>query len=165
LRNSWYLFFWTELGRRIMEDGRELPSHLPKPMVRALEDQTPDPGQGLILKGGRLSSREARFIYGRVWDELRCRGFSRPLRLYPWPGISLLIPFFRGSEGVVPQSFSKRVPSRERALALVGRAAAARRAGFDLLVVMATWNDDVLNVLENGGVRACSMDRLSEMVP
>ncbi|MBN2586831.1 MAG: hypothetical protein JXA64_01610 [Candidatus Fermentibacteraceae bacterium] len=165
MRNSRYLFFWTELGRRITGDGRELPPYLPKPMVRALEEQAPDPGRGLILTDGQLSPREARFIYGRVWDELRCRGFSRPLRLYPWPGISLLIPFFRGSEGVIPQSFSRRVPSRERALAMVGRAAAARRAGFDLLVVMATWDDDVLNVLENGRVRACSMDRLIEMVP
>lgn len=160
MRNPWYLFFWTELGRRITGGAEPLPDGLPFEMATVLRSKPPSRGGGRILIGSRMSSRSARYIYAHTWNGLRELGFSRPLRLRPWPGITLLVPFYRGSSGVLPQSFSERVPRRERALSLVGRSAAARRSGTLLWAVLADWDDEVLRILENGGVSACSLDML-----
>jgi len=112
------------------------------------------------MVGEMLTPRESRFIYGRTWRILRGMGYSRPLRLSPWPGVTLLLPFHSDRTAVVPQSFSRRVPELERALALVGRNAGTAAVGYGLVVVMARWSLEVLEVLEAGGVSACSLDML-----
>lgn len=164
MRNWRYLFFWTELGRRLTGGGGALPDHLPSSMMDILREAAPADVRGGLMTGLPLDPRASRFIYGHLWKELRELGFSRPLRLEPWPGVRLLVPFYRNRTGVVPQSFSGRIPHRERALALVGKAAAARISGYELLVVMASWNDEVRDIMERGGVSACSLDRLEEML-
>lgn len=163
MRNRWYLFFWTELGRRTVGDPGALPAHLPEAMATVLSSPAPVPPAGRTVLGEPLQPRQGRFIYGHVWEELRGMGFSRPLRLEPWPGISLLIPFYRDRVAVMPQSFSHRVPPGKRALSLVGRSVAAERAGITLWVSAARWNDDLLAVLRRGGVRVCSPDMLKEV--
>lgn len=164
MRNRWYLFFWTELGRRIVGDPGPLPSHLPEAMTSVLSSPVPTPAAGRTVLGEPMPARQGRFIYGHVWEELRGMGFSRPLRLEPWQGITLLIPFFRDSVAVMPQSFSHRVPPGKRALSLVGRSAAAERAGITLWVAAARWNDELLVVFREGGVRVCSPDMLKKVL-
>jgi len=162
LRNRWYRFFWTELGRRITGTETTFPEHLPVGMADILSQEPPKPGECLFQLGSRLSPRKSRNIYGYTWDILRGWGFSRSLRLQPWPGITMLIPFYRNGIGVLPQSFSKRTPPEKRALSIVGRSSAARRMNCSLWIVPADWNDDILAILSSGGVKACSLDNLSD---
>ncbi len=161
MRNRWYRYFWTELGRRITGAETELPSYLPDEMADVLHAELPDKGEFSFRLGSRLSPRKARNIYGYTWNVLRERGFSRSLKLKPWPGVSILIPFYRNSIGVIPQSFSRRIPPEKRALSLVGRSAAALSLGVDLWIVPANWSDDVLAIFSSGGVKACSLDNLT----
>lgn len=163
MRDRWYRLFWTELGRRLLGGGEPLPEGLPSRMSSVLRSSLAKPERGSVLVEEMLTSREARSIYGRTWKLLRDMGYSRPLRLDPWPGINLLLPFHRDLTAVVPQSFSSRVPEKERALSLVGRNAAAALEGYRMVVVMARWSREVLEVLEAGGVSACSLDMVTTM--
>jgi hypothetical protein len=161
LRNRWYRYFWTELGRRITGTETDLPSYLPYEMADVLRAELPDKGEFSFRMGSKLSPRKARNIYGYTWEILRGWGFSRSLRLMPWPGVSMLVPFYRKNIGVVPQSFSRRIPPEKRALSLVGRSAAARSLGVDLWIIPANWSDEVLSIFSSGGVKACSLDNLT----
>ena len=162
MRNRWFLYFWTEFGKRILEpdSASELPRNLPSVMARVLSSSPPSARRSVLQLEKRLDSRKARYIYRFTWEILREHGFSRPLRLQPWPGISLFLPFFNGNIAVIPQSFSERVPPSKRALSLVGRSAAALLEGYELWVVPAVWNDEITSIFRDGGVRACSLDRL-----
>ncbi len=163
MKNRWYHFFWTELGRRITGTETVLPEHLPDAMAEVLRHGPPDHGECHFHLDSKLSPRESRNIYGYTWTVLREHGFSRSLRLTPWPGITMLIPFYRGGIGVTPQSFSRRIPPEKRAFSLVGRSAAALKMGYSLWVVPADWNDDILSIFSSGGVKACSLDNLADV--
>ncbi len=162
MKNRWYHYFWTELGRRITGTETTLPEHLPGCMAEILLSGPFEPGESNLLLNSRLSSRKARNIYGYTWNVLREHGFSRSLRLTPWPGITMLIPFYRDDIGISPQSFSRRIPPEKRAMSLVGRSAAALKTGCSLWVIPADWNDDILSIFSTGGVKACSLDNLSD---
>lgn len=163
MKNRWYHFFWTELGRRITGTETALPEYLPDEMTEVLRNGLPDTGESCFRLDSKLSPRKSRKIYGYTWNVLREHGFSRSLRLTPWPGITLLIPFSQGGIGVIPQSFSRRIPPEKRAMSLVGRSAAALKMGYRLWVVPADWNDDILSVFSSGGVKACSLDNLADL--
>ena len=163
MKNRWYHYFWTELGRRITGTETALPEHLPDCMTEILLSGPFDPGECNLLLNSRLSPRKARNIYGYTWNILREHGFSRSLRLTPWPGITMLIPFYRDGIGISPQSFSRRIPPEKRAMSLVGRSAAALKMGCNLWVVPADWNDDILSIFRTGGVKACSLDNLADI--
>lgn len=165
MRSRWYRYFWTELGRRMIEPERvsELPGYLPVEMKNVLQSQPPPLGSPVFRQGSRLSSRKARHIYGYTWEVLRAQGFNRPLRLRPWPGISLLFPYSRNNIVIIPQAFSERIPPEKRALSLVGRTGAAQREGYELWVIPALWNDDITAIFRIGGIKACSLDKLVEL--
>lgn len=162
MRNRWFLYFWTELGRRMLEpdSAYEIPLYLPSVMAEVLSSSPPAVRKSVFQLDKQLDSRKARHIYRCTWEILREHGFSRPLRLQPWPGISLFLPFYKNNIAVIPQSFSERVPPSKRALSLVGRSAAALLEGYELWVVPALWNDEIISVFRDGGVKACSLDRL-----
>jgi len=165
LRNKWYRYFWTELGRRITGTETSIPLYLPGEMTDVLRSfkGLPKPVESILELGSGMSPRKARNIYGYTWDILRGSGFSRSLRLMPWPGVSLLIPFYKDNIGVMPQSFSERIPPEKRALSLVGRSAAALKTGITMWVIPADWDDDILTIFNQGGVRACSLDNLNDL--
>ncbi len=153
------------MGNRVLGNPSSIPRHMPEHMKAVLEESRWSADvTGRILTGERLSPRESRWIYRLTWNELRNKGFSRPLRITPWPGVTMLLPFYRGYLAVTPQSFSERIPSRSRALAMVGRTRAALESGYRLVVVMAGWTDEVLDIMERGAVTACSPDRLNELL-
>ncbi|MCK4506854.1 MAG: hypothetical protein KAW14_14655, partial [Candidatus Aegiribacteria sp.] len=108
MRNRWFLYFWTELGRRMLEpdSASEIPRYLPSVMAGVLSSSPPPVIRSVLQLEKRLDSRKARYIYRSSWEILREHGFSRPLRLQPWPGISLFLPFYKNSIAVIPQSFS-----------------------------------------------------------
>ncbi len=122
-----------------------------------------DTGESYLQLNSKLSPRQSRSIYGYTWSVLREHGFSRSLRLMPWPGITMLIPFYRDGIGISPQSFSRRIPPEKRAMSLVGRSAAALKAGYSLWILPADWNDDILSIFSAGGVKACSLDNLADV--
>ena len=169
MKNRWLRFLWTDVGRRITESDSVSPTPpagLPASMARVLE-LLPDwmeSGTGKSLLGCQLDTRASRFIYSSTWKILRERKFSRPLHLEPWPGVDLLFPFYRGSVCVLPQSFSRRIPLRQRSLSVVGRSHAASAENYQMIAVIARWNGEVIDILEQGGVTFCSLDRLSEML-
>ena len=163
MRNKWYRFFWTELGRRIIGTETALPDHLPDSMAEVLRNEPPNHGESNFRLDSKLSPRKSRNIYGYTWTILREQGFSRSLRLTPWSEITMLIPFYKSSIGVIPQSFSRRVPPDKRAMSLVGRSATALKMGYNLWVVPADWDDDILSIFSSGGVKACSLDNLADV--
>jgi hypothetical protein len=169
VKNRWLRFLWTEVGRRIAEPDSECPTPpagLPASLARALEllPDRMDVRMGNSLLGSQLDARGSRFIYSSSWSILREKRFSRPLRLEPWPGVDLLIPFYREKVCVLPQSFSRRIPLRQRSLSVVGRSRTASIESFRMIAVIARWNDEVVDILERGGVTFCSLDRLEEML-
>ena len=132
-------------------------------MAEVLRNKPPDHEEFRFQLDLKLSPRKSRNIYGYTWDVLREHGFSRSLRLMPWPGITMLIPFYRDGIGISPQSFSRRIPLEKRAMSLVGRSAAVLKMGYSLWVVPADWNDDILSIFSSGGVKACSLDNLADV--
>ena len=163
MKNRWYHYFWTELGRRINGTETTLPEHLPEQMAEVLRNEPPDHKEFRFRLDSKLSPQKSRNIYGYTWDILREHGFSRSQRLTPWLGITMLIPFYRDGIGISPQSFSRRIPPNKRAMSLVGRSAAALKMGYNLWVVPADWNDDILSIFSTGGVKACSLDNLADV--
>lgn len=132
-------------------------------MAEVLRNEPPDHGESCFRLDLKLSPRKSRKIYGYTWNVLREHGFSRSLRLTPWAGITMLIPFYRDGIGVTPQSFSRRIPPEKRAMSLVGRSAAALKSGYSLWVIPGEWNDDILSIFSSGGIKACSLDNLADM--
>lgn len=76
--------------------------------------------------------------------------------------MELFVPFRRGRLCITPQGFTARVPSRERALAVAGKAAACRLCGYTLAAVVSRWDAAAVQILSAGGVPAVSLDRLRE---
>ncbi len=163
MRRGEALAFWTGLGAAVMgfRDLRISSCSESRPMPDPLPERAP---RREALLGMQCTGSRARHIYERSWEILGPLGWSKALRLEPWPDTELFLPFHRGDSAVVPQGFSGRVPPVERALALVGKAAAARCCGVDLTVVLARWTEDVVGILTEGGTRCCSLDRLAAAV-
>ena len=170
MKNRWYRYFWTEIGRRVADPGsppEEPPPGLPATLSSALlhlhpsssVDNRPEP-----LTGSMLTPRKNRYVYCLTWEVLRMAGFRRPLRLEPWPGVDLLIPFVREHVCVLPQSFGYRIPAHERALSVAGRSIACLQEGYTMVSVLGRWDDSILDVLSAGRVVCCSLDRLEEML-
>ena len=167
MRNRWYRLFWTELGRRMLNHGHVPDIHpgMPPHMAMVLEGEPPPlPLNGELLLGEPMSERAARHIYRYLWKRLAEERFSRPKRLAPWDGITLLLPFYRGELALLPQAFSSRVPVGERTLSLCGRTGAASLSGVDLWVVPATWDGEVPDRMSECRLRACSLDRIGEVI-
>lgn len=163
MRRGEALAFWTGLGAAVM--GLRDPRAEGSPQLRAMPD--PPPGRGPraeALLGMQCTGARARHIYQRSWEILAPLGWSKALHLEPWPDTELFLPFHRKVSAVIPQGFSRRVPPVERALALVGKSAAARRCGVEMTVVLAMWTEEVVEILSEGGTRCCSLDRLAEAV-
>lgn len=163
MRREEALEFWTCLGAVLTGDRDPLSawgsSSLPMP--------DPPPGRSPraeALLGAQCTGARARHIYQRTWEILAPLGWSRALRLEPWPDRELFLPFHRRRSAVIPQGFSRRVPQVERALALVGKCAAARLCGVEMVVVLAMWTGEVVEILSAGGTKCCSLDRLAEAV-
>lgn len=161
MRNPDPRAFWTNLGMRMC--GYEAPA-LPAgpPWSAAWDDPPVPPPAGPALTGG--SGLRPRKIWSATNSVLAPMGFSRALRLEPWPGIELFIPFHRGRLAVMPQGFSDRVPPRERAFALAGKSAAAWRCGYGLVVCLACCDPLVVEILREGGVACATPDRLAGLL-
>jgi hypothetical protein len=166
LKNRIHRLFWTELGRRALgEEPAADAGRFPPPMAEALDSDHHLPRERLVELGESLRPRKARYIYGLCWSALsRIGGFERPMRLQPFPGVTLLIPFAASRTGVLPQSMSRRIPRLDRAHALVGKSCAALRAGMALLVVLGVRSVEVEEVLERGFVSVCTLDHLARAV-
>jgi hypothetical protein len=156
LRRSQGLEFWTGLGSWLAGcPALDLEVILPDP-VPVLPPHAP------AVLGSPDPGPRARHLESRTWSILSSRGFSRTLHLEPWPGIELFMPFRRDGLAVTPQGFTVRIPARKRALALVGRSAACWLCGWRLVAVVSKWDEEVLDILERGGVYVVSLDRLEE---
>ncbi len=170
MKNRWYRYFWTEIGRQAADPGSppaEPPTGLPVALSSVLLHLNPPSSVGKrpeLLTGSMLTERKNRHIYSLTWEVLRTAGFRRPLRLEPWPGVALLVPFVRENVCVLPQSFGSRIPSQERALSVVGRSIACLQEGYTMVSVLGRWDDRILDVLSAGEVVCCSLDRLEEML-
>jgi hypothetical protein len=168
MKNRWYRYFWTELGRRAADNGSppvQPPPGLPAALSSALSHLHPEPRVGSrpeFFTGAMLGERKNRHVYSLTWEILRPLCFRRPLRLEPWPDVDLLVPFVREGVCVIPQSFASRIPARERALSLVGRSIACRQEGYEMVSVLGRWDDRILDVLAEGRVFCCALDRLEE---
>jgi hypothetical protein len=161
VRNPDPLTFWTNLGMRICgHDAPALPSGHPWDAAWGDPPGLP-PEEGCIISGEGSRPRK---IWHATRSVLHPLGFSRALRLEPWPGIELFIPFHRGAVAVLPQGFSGRIPRPERAFALAGKSAAARKCGVRLLVSIAAPDPVVLGILAEGRVSCTTADRLGELL-
>lgn len=120
------------------------------------------PGEGIsVLSGNPMRPRK---VWIAAWDSLAPLGFSRALRLHPWPGIELFLPFHRGMTAVLPQGFSGRIPAVERALSVAGRGAAAWKCGYRLVVVVGACDGIVTGILGGAGLSCATPDRLQELL-
>ena len=99
-----------------------------------------------------------------TWKILREIGFSRPFRTEVFPEIELFMPFIKNNLAVTPQGFRKRVPLDLRALALVGKNAALKAKGINLVVVAATYEKTTWDILEQGRCSVCTPDKLKQLV-
>lgn len=157
MKNPHTRWFYTAVGCMVTGDRPPSPPPgLPEPMFRALEMPAPEPFPGREYPGEGLTGNRCRRIYGAAWEILRPAGFRRPGRFEPWPGVPLLIPFFRGPVGAIPQGFSPRVPLHLRSLAVAGKAAASAALGMRLLVVCARVEPEAWAVIRAGGGVVCT---------
>jgi hypothetical protein len=165
LKDRWTRWFWTEMGRRMSQPGvaAVMPSHVPGPMASALAEIPPGKAAPDLRLGESLTPRAARHIYSSAWKELRACGFSRPLRLEPWPGIHLLLPFYRSAAAVIPQGFPERVPAEARILSLAGRTGAASLLGVELWILTALWDDGLREAMARCGLKVITLDRVGEV--
>jgi len=166
MRDRWYRWFWTELGRRMQDPEHlsDVPSAAPAAMSMVLAGEPPPLSSPDIRLGEPISDRAARHIYQYLWKELAPEGFSRPMRLTPWEEVTLLLPFFRKRSAFLPQSFSCRVPARDRLLSLCGRTGAALLCGIELWIVPAMWDESIAADMQQGGLKVCSLDRIGEVI-
>lgn len=153
------------MGRRMLHPDKPsvFPAGLPGEMAGVLQFPVPEPDDGDIRLGSPGIQGKPRHIYAHVWQRLRGMGFSRPLRLHPWKGITLLLPFYREHVAVLPQSFSSRIPFEDRFHSLVGRSHAAGLEGYRLWVVVAAWDPGLISLFDKGGLNVCSLDRLEDL--
>lgn len=162
MRNPEPLAFWTNLGARLL--GMEAPEE-PRtpPWSEAWADPPvlPPPGPALVLASDPIRPRK---VWAATRDALAPFGFSRALRLHPWPGIELFLPFHRGPTAVLPQGFSGRIPAVERALSVAGRGAAAWKCGYRLVVVVGSADETVCGILGRAGLACATPDRLQELL-
>ncbi|MBN1435219.1 hypothetical protein JW921_10700 [Candidatus Fermentibacterales bacterium] len=161
--------FWTRMGAVAIghPEWAPAPRHLPREWRLALEEAPRVAGGEPFehLLGKALDARKARHIYSAAWEQLRPLGFSRSARVYPWPGIPLLLLARRRSLGVVCQSFGERVPAGKRSLALAGKSTALRsELGMELLVVAASLPDEARDLLEMARVSVCTPDMIGKAV-
>lgn len=160
--------FWSHVGELVLREPPTIrPWFLPAAYSRALVQPPglPDAPYDATFTGEQLGTRQARHIYSHAWVALRDLGFSRSARVFPWPGVPLLLLARRSSVGAIAQSFGNRVPLRERALALVGKNAALfERSGIRLLVIAARVPDGARSILESGRVTFCTPDRTGDAV-
>ncbi len=166
MRDRWYRWFWTELGSRMQDPEYfpSVPSAVPAAMSRVLAGEPPPLSSSDIRLGEPMSARAARHIYQYLWKDLASEGFSRPRRLTPWEDVTLLLPFYRKELALLPQSFSCRVPARERVLSLCGRTGAALLCGVELWIVPAMWDESIEADMHQGGLKVCSLDRIGEVI-
>ena len=157
--------FWSAAGSLLI--GSEVPQGtetLHGELLSALEYLPPLPGISYAIQGEDLPGKRGRYIYTISWKTLRELGFQRPLRISIRNGPELLAPFFRKSVAVIPQGFQHRVPGNLRALALVGKSAAFRQAGYHLVVCSAVYIPEVWNLLKRGNCSVCTPDKLVQLV-
>lgn len=157
--------FWTAAGAILTgETLPQMPHDLPDRLRLALEDLPPLPGDSYALRGEDLQGKRGRYIYTISWKILGEMGFQRPLRIRAAGGIELLAPFWKNTVAVMPQGFQGRVPEKLRALALVGKSAAFRQAGFHLVVCSAVHAELAWSILQLGKCSVCTPDKLAQLV-
>lgn len=163
MKNPYTRWFYTALGTRLCGGvPPPVPPGIPESMSQALVLPLPPLSRGKQYPGAELSGNRCRRIYGTTWDVLRSRGFSRPGRFEPWPGVQLFIPFVKASVGVTPQGFSSRVPHDLRGLALAGKGVAAAALGLRLVVVCARVEPAAWRLVMAGGGVVCTPDTLPQ---
>lgn len=157
--------FWTALGARLLAARESFDtSGLPEEMQKALECCLQIPKSDFVLRGDDLEGKRSRHIYMLSWKILRNISFSRPLRCEVFPSVQLFLPFHRGRIAVLPQGFTKRIPLKLRAYALVGKSAALRAIGYQLVIVAAVYEPDAWSILEKGGCLVCTPDKLEQLI-
>ncbi len=157
--------FWSALGSRLLNENNDYNTEeLSEEMLEALVSPMKIPGKSSVLCGTGLEGKRGRHIYMHTWKILRDLGFSRPFRCEVLPGIELFIPFFKGSVVVLPQGFQKRIPLKLRAHALVGKNAALRASGRQLIIVAAVYEKATWDILEQGGCTVCNPDKLRQLL-
>lgn len=157
--------FWSAAGSLLTGSGTSEGSEaLPPELCRSLECLPPLPEISYAMQGEDLPGKRGRYIYTISWKTLRDMGFQRPLRISIRNGPELLAPFWKNSVAVIPQGFQNRVPGNLRALALVGKSAAFRQAGYHLIVCSAVYIPEVWNLLQQGKCSVCTPDKLVQLV-
>ncbi|MCK5841594.1 MAG: hypothetical protein KAH31_05480 [Candidatus Sabulitectum sp.] len=157
--------FWSALGCSLLHEKNDYNTEeLPEEMLEALASPIKIPGENIVLRGTDLEGKRGRYIYMHTWKILRDLGFSRPFRCEVLPGVELFIPFFKGSVVVLPQGFQKRIPLKLRAHALVGKNAALRAGGRQLIIVAAVYEKATWDILDLGGCTVCNPDKLSQLL-
>jgi len=165
LKNRNNRLFWTELGFRLLgESSGSDVSQLPPAMLDALNNLPEMPGDSATMRGLDLQGKRGRHIYTHTWNILRDMGFSRPLRCEVFPGVSLFIPFVKGSIAVLPQGFQSRIPPVLRAHALVGKSAAVRSRGYHLVVSAAVYHETGWSIISQGRCSVCTVDNLQQFI-
>lgn len=159
MRNPDPLEFWTNLGARLLgRDAPELPAGPPWDAAWASPPSLPS-SAAPVLAGAGIRPRK---IAQATREALSPLGFARALRLFPWPGVELFLPFYRDCVAVLPQGFSERIPASERALAVVGKSAAAGICGYVLVVSAARVDATVSGIFSAAGVAWATPDLLGE---
>lgn len=162
MRNPEPLAFWTNLGARLLGmDAPEEPDTPPWSEAWADPPVLPPSDGAGMLAGNTLRPRK---VWMATWEALSPLGFSRALRLHPWPGIELFLPFHRGRTALLPQGFPDRVPAVERALSVAGRGAAAWKCGYRMIVVVAACDEPVSGILGRAGLSCTTPDQLQELL-
>lgn len=159
MRNPDPLEFWTNLGARLL--GRDAPELPAGPPWNAAWASPPSlmPSAAPVLEGEGVRPRK---IAQATREALAPLGFARALRLHPWPGVELFLPFYRNFTAVLPQGFSDRIPAEERALAVAGKSAAAGMCGYVLVVSAARVEATAFGIFRAAGVACATPDLLRE---
>ena len=156
--------FWTALGSQVL--GEELTddmSVLPLEMQNVFKLHLPVQTTGKLFKGQNLVERKGRHIYMHTWKILRENCFSRSFRSVIFPGVELFVPFVREKVVAIPQGFRDRVPNGLRARALIGKSVALQSIGYTLVVVTASYDQNVWELLKAGGCFVATPDKLNEL--
>lgn len=162
MRNPEPFAFWTNLGARLLGMGSPEEPDTP-PWSEAWSDPPVlPPADGAVMLAGNIL--RPRKVWMATREALAPLGFSRALRLRPWPGVELFLPFHRGRIAVLPQGFSGRIPAVERALSVAGRGAAAWKCGYRLLVTVGAHDETVAGILCRAGLSCATPDRLQELL-
>ncbi len=165
MKNRMNREFWTALGRAVLNlDSHESTLPFPPEMQQILGSPPVLPGRFISLRGEGLPDKRGRHIYQVTWNLLREEGFSRPFRHSSSDGVEVLMPFRRNQVVVSPQGFQPRIPEELRALALVGKNAFLRSAGFHMVVSAAVYSPEAWGLMEKGHCSLCTCDKLTELL-